>query len=160
MIKNEMKDERIILSKRKIQSDGFMIVWFVLLISALVQQHLDVPVSQYAVEMVVFLSMSVYLLIFNVIKGNDIYPANNKKSNSLIIFQSVFTGLTITIINTVQNYYQYGEVVQDTIVKHIISVAAVSFISATIGVFVVLKMLAYLNEKKQQRINRDLDNEE
>ncbi len=159
-MKNEIRDERIILSKRKIQSDGFMIVWLILLISVLVQQYLESPVSHYIVEMVIFISMSIYLLIFNMIKGNEVYPSNNKKSNTLIIIQSIFTGLVITIINTTQNYFRYGDVVEDTIVMHIISVAVVSFISATIGVFVVLKLLFYLSDKKQQKINSNLDIDE
>ncbi len=155
-----MKDERIILSKRKIQSDGFMIVWFILLISTLVQQYLDAPVSQYVVEMLVWLSMSVYLLIFNMIKGNDIYPASDKKSSSVIAIQSIFTGLVISIINTIQNYFSYDVTAKENIVMHIISVAVVSFVSATIMSFIVLKTLAYLNDKKQQKINSGLDIED
>lgn len=161
MNKNMIKDERVISAKRKIQSDGFGIVWFLLLISVLVQQFVfKSPVSQYVVEMVIWLAMSVYILILNIAKGNDIYPATNKKSNSLIIIQSVFTGLVITIINTIQNYFQYGEKVQDTIIKNTVTVAVVSFISATLGVFVLLKMLSYLNSKKQQKINSELDDGE
>lgn len=156
-----IKDERVTSVKRKIQSDGFGIVYLLLLISVLVQQLVfKAPISQYAVEMVIFFAMSVYIIIFNFIKGNDLYPSNNKRNNFRIIIQSVFTGLTIAIINTIQNYFQYGEAVQDTIVKHTISVAAVSFISATVGVFVLLKLLSYLNSKKQQKINNELDDAE
>ena len=75
------KDERVISAKRKIQSDGFSIVWFLLLISVLVQQYVfKAPFSQYVVEMVIWLTMSVYILILNIAKGNDIYLTNNKKA--------------------------------------------------------------------------------
>ncbi len=155
-----IKDERVTLLKRKIQSDGFGIVWLILLISVLVQQYLQAPVSQYVVEMVIWLAMSVYILIFNFLKGNDLYPSNNKKSNTLIIIQSLLVGLTIAIINTVQNYFQYSGVVEDTIVKHTVMVAVISFVSATVGTFAVLKVLSYFNRKKQEKINKDLDEEE
>ena len=161
MNKKMIIDERVISAKRKIQSDGFGFVWFLLLISVLVQQFVfKAPVSQYIVEMVIWLAMSVYILIFNIAKGNEIYPANNKRSNSLIIIQSVFTGLVIAIINTIQNYFQYGGTVQDTIVKNTISVAIISFISATVASFILLRVLSYLNSKKQQKINSELDDEE
>ena len=156
-----IKDERVTSVKRKIQSDGFGIVYILLLISVLVQQFVfKAPISQYVVEMVLFFAMSVYIIIFNIVKGNDLYPSNNKKSNTLIIIQSVFTGLTIALINTVQNYFQYGEVVQDTLVKHTVLVAIISFISTTVAVFVLLKVLSYLNNKKQQKINSELDDDE
>ncbi len=159
-MKNEMIDERIIFSKRKIQSDGFMIVWLILLVSTLVQQYLGAPITQYIVEIVVFLFMSVYLLFFNLVKGNEFYPTGNKKSNALIITQSIFTGLVIAVINTVQNYFNYSDKVQDSVVIHVSAVAVVSFISGTVVTFVVLKILAYLNEKRQQKINTCLDNDE
>ncbi len=159
-MKNKMMDERVILSRRKIQSDGFTITWFILLISVLIQQYLKAPTSQYIVELVIFLSMSVYLLIFNFVKGNDMYPENSKKGNSIILTQSIFTGLIITIINTTQNYFNYGNIVKDTIAFHIVSVAAVSFITSTTMAFLTLKTLAYLNDKKQQKIIDDLDMDE
>ena len=159
-MKKGLSDERVILSKRKIQSDGFMLVYFILLISILIQQFLEAPVSQYIVEMVVWIAMSVYLLICNLVKGNDIYPSKNGKSNSFIILQSVFTGIIIAIITTIQNYFSYGEIVKDTIVFNAIAVGAVSFISASIMTFLVLKLFAYLNDKKQEKINADLNDEE
>ncbi len=159
-MKNGISDERVIFSKRKIQSDGFIIVWFVLLVSTLVQQHLGAPISQYIVEVVVFISMSIYLLVFNFVKGNEMYPAINKKSNILVLIQSVFTGLVISVINTIQNYMEYGDIVQDSISTHVISVAVISFISGTIGTFIVLKILAYLNNQKQKKIISGLDAEE
>ena len=161
MNKQMIKDERVISAKRKIQSDGFSIVWFLLLISVLVQQYVfKAPFSQYVVEMVIWLTMSVYILILNIAKGNDIYLTNNKKSSLLIIIQSVFTGAAVAIIITIQNYFKYSEKVHDTIIKNTIAVAAVSFISATLGVFVILKILSYFNSKKQQRINSKLDDDE
>ncbi len=161
MNKQMIKDERVISAKRKIQSDGFSIVWFLLLISVLVQQYVfKAPFSQYVVEMVIWLTMSVYILILNIAKGNDIYLTNNKKSSLLIIIQSVFTGAAVAIIITIQNYFKYSEKVHDTIIKNTIAVAAVSFISATLGVFVILKILSYFNSKKQQRINSKLDDDD
>ena len=106
------------------------------------------------------MTTTVYILILNIAKGNDIYLTNNKKSSLLIIIQSVFTGAAVAIIITIQNYFKYSEKVHDTIIKNTIAVAAVSFISATLGVFVILKILSYFNSKKQQRINSKLDDDE
>ncbi len=160
MNSKRIKDERVTLAKRKIQSDGFWLVWIILLASTLVQQWLKAPVSQYVVEVIIWLSMSVYVLIFNIAKGHDEYPSSGKNSNRLIIVQSFFTGLVVATINTVQNYFEYGERIQESIILNTVSVAAVSFISASFVAFAVLKLLAYLNAKRQKKINDMLDNNE
>ncbi len=156
-----VKDERVVSAKRKIQSDGFALVWLLLWVSVLVQQFVfNAPLSQYLVELVIVLAMSFYILVANVLKGNDLNLSNSKRSKVLMIVQSLIAGATVAVINTVQNYYQYGDVVQDTIVQNTIAVAAVTFISATVGTFLVLKVVAWINTKRQDRINDRLNIDE
>lgn len=105
-------DERVLAQKRKIQSDGFAILFFGLLLSVLVQQYIfNAPVSQYIVELILFIIMSIYLIVRNIMVGNDIFSTNTSSDTSskkIIIINSFVCGLTITIINTTLNYIKLG----------------------------------------------------
>lgn len=71
--KKLIEDERIAAQRRKIQSDACGILLIVLLVSTLVQQYVfDAPFSQYAVEFVCFVGASIYIVIRNIISGNDL----------------------------------------------------------------------------------------
>ncbi len=161
MKSNVTCDERVVLVKRKIQSDGFSLIWLLLLISILVQQFVfSAPVQQYLAEMVIFLAMSVYIIVANLIKGNDLQLSNSKKSNVLIVLRSVIAGLVVAVINTVQNHYQYGDAVQDSIAKHTAWVAIISFLCTAIGTFIVLKIIALINIAVQNKINTKLEDDQ
>lgn len=160
MKKQIVQDERIITAKRKIQSDGFSIVWLVLIISILIQQYLyNAPFSQYAVEFLVFIAMSIYVLIANIRIGNDIF-FTEKKGHSTIILNSLVTGITVTVINTMINYINYSDKIQSSIITHLALVALITFISCTTLAFITLKVFHLYNQKKQQAINDKLNKED
>ncbi len=160
MKQKPMRDERVLAYKRKIQSDGFLLVWLLLLASVLVQQNLyAAPLSQYLVEMVVFFAMSVYLLVANFCKGAPLYPTR-KRGHGLIVLQSVLCGAVVAAITTLQNLGTYGSAVQGSPLPHAAAVAAISFVSCACGVFLVLELLHWLSGKQQRTIARRLDQDE
>lgn len=148
MKKQIQKDERILAQQRKIGSDAFNILWIGLIISVLVQQYLfNAPFTQYAVEIVLFIAMSFYILIRNLISGNDLF-ASKKGGQVIVIINSLVCGLTVTIINTILNYAKYSERVELPIAINTILVAGITFVSATATAFIALEFIYLVNKKK------------
>lgn len=160
MKKSKQKDERVLAQQRKIGSDAFCIVWIGLIISVLVQQYaFDAPFKQYAVEIVMFIAMSCYILIRNLISGNDLF-ASKKGGQLIVVINSLVCGITVTAINTILNYGKYSDRVKLPSMVNTLLVAVVTFISATITAFIALELLHCANKKKQHKIESDLDDNE
>ncbi len=154
------EDERVVAQKRKIGSDAFNILFVGLLLSILVQQRLfDAPLSQYLVEVILFLSISVYILVRNLLIGNDLF-SSKKKGQTIIIINSLVCGATVSVITTIQNYLNYSDNIKSSTPVHIAAVATVTFISASLVTFIVLKIMYTANKKKQDAIDRKLDSDE
>ena len=159
MKKRNSQDERVVAQRRKIQSDGFVIIFFVLLISLIVQSvFLNLPFEQYAVEFICFFGMSVYLLVRNMVFGNNLF-GDNKRTNAIPIINSLVTGIISTAIHGVLNYTRYVENYENNIGLFIASLV-IFFVSVSVSVFIVLSFLVYLNKKKQTKIQKQLDEEE
>lgn len=157
MKKQIQQDERILAQKRKIGSDAFNIVWIGLLISVLVQQFLfNAPFAQYAVEIILFIAVSIYVVVRNLLGGNDLF-ASKKGSHKLVIINSLVCGITVTIINTVLNYVKYSDATPLPIGINTVLVAVITFMSATITAFIPLELLYLANKKKQKKIEHSLD---
>lgn len=154
------RDERVLAQKRKIGSDAFSILWIGLLISVLVQQYLfNAPFTQYAVEIVLFIAISIYVVIRNIIGGNDLFTSQ-KRGQSIVIINSLVCGGTVAIINTVLNYVKYRENVKLPIAINTMLVAGVTFISATAMSLIALEIFYFANKKRQERIEKELDKDE
>lgn len=160
-MKNQIqKDERVLAQKRKIGSDAFNILWIALIISVLVQQYFfNAPFVQYAVEIVLFIAVSIYIIIRNLIHGNDLF-ASKKGGQAIVIINSLVCGCTVTIINTILNYMQYSETVKLPIGINTVLVGGITFISATATAFVGLELMYLANNKKQKNIESHLNDNE
>ncbi|WP_027291927.1 DUF6773 family protein [Robinsoniella sp. KNHs210] len=160
-MKNQtLKDERVINGKRKIQSHGFQIVWLVLLITVLIQQYLyKAPFTQYAVEFLIVIGMSIYVVIANIIIGNDIF--NSKKRGQLIIvINSIVTGISVSVISTIINYINYSDKIQHPTPIHLALVSGITFLSTTALAFIVLEIFYFINNKKQEAIDKKLNEDD
>jgi TctA family transporter len=152
-------DERVLLQKRKIGSDGFQILLIGLLASILIQQYIfDAPFSQYAVEYAFFICSSFYVLLRNLMVGNNIF-SSNKSSKNLVVVNSIVCGLTITVINTVLNYIKLGDLFI-TDIGNTIMLSGITFVCATVGAFIIFEMLYLINKKKQEKIESMLNDDE
>lgn len=157
MKKHIQQDERILAQKRKIGSDAFNIVWIGLLISVLVQQYIfDAPFAQYAVELILFIAASIYVVVLNLLGGNDLF-ASKKGNHMLVIINSLVCGITVAIINTILNYVKYSAATPLPIGLNTVLVAGITFVCATITAFIPLELLYLANKKKQARIENLLN---
>lgn len=160
MKKVKFEDERIVVERRKINSEAFGILMIVLLVSSLVQQFwLDAPIEQYVVEMICFLGISIYILIRNMMFGHDLF-GEGKLAKYIPLVNSVVTGLVITTINGVCNYIQHKEIYQENGISLFIAILIITFISVAISTFIVISCLDWLNRKRQAKIMSELDKEE
>lgn len=133
---DNQQDERVLSQKRKIGNDAFNIIWIGLLISALVQKYLfDAPFSQYSVEIILFIAGAIYIVVRNLLVGNDIF-ASKKNNHTVVIINSLICGITVTIINTVLNYIKYSDVSTLPIGLNTVLVAGMTFLFSTITVFI------------------------
>lgn len=159
MKKQIIKDERVLAQKIKIGSEAFQILFYGLLASILIQQYMfNAPFSQYAVELIFFISSSVYILVRNLMVGNSIF-SSVKNKQQLIVVNSLTCGLTITVISTVLNYIKLGDLFRRNI-GNTVFVSAITFVCATIFAFVLFELLYIENKKKQERIEAMLNNDE
>ncbi|MBM7871441.1 hypothetical protein JOC70_002941 [Clostridium pascui] len=159
MRREKIQDERILMQKRKIGSDAFQILFYGLLLSVLIQQYMfNAPFSQYAVEVILFLAISVYIIVRNIMVGNDLFESS-KYSQKLVVLNSLVTGLVVTIINTTLNYMKLGEWFKRDIINTLL-VAVVTFLSSSIITFIAFETLYIVNKKKQKKIESMLNDED
>lgn len=159
MRREKIQDERILIQKRKIGSDAFQILFYGLLLSVLIQQYMfNAPFSQYAVEVILFLAISVYIIVRNIMVGNDLFESS-KYSQKLVVLNSLVTGLVVAIINTTLNYMKLGEWFKRDIINTLL-VAAVTFLSSSIITFIAFETLYIVNKKKQEKIESMLNDED
>jgi cell shape-determining protein MreD len=155
----KIQDERIIAQRRKIGSDAFQILFYGLILSVLIQQYMfNAPFSQYVVEVVLLLTVSIYIVIRNLIAGNDLFTSG-KAGNKLVIINSLVCGLAVAVVNTTLNYIKFGDLFKTDIVNTLL-VSFVTFLSSSIFAFAVFEILYILNKKKQMKIELSLKDED
>ena len=160
MKRHDMQDERVLAQRRKINSEAHGILMVVLFVSILVQQLLlNAPFEQYAVEVICFFGISIYTIVRYMTLGLSIY-GEGKRAKSIPFVNSIVAGITVTAINGVLNYIQYAEQYKEDGIGYFIAVLAITFISATVFTFITLWLIAYLNHKKQAKIQMQLDEAE
>ena len=159
MKKKKIKDERVLSQKRKIGNDAFQIISLGLFLSVLVQQYIfDAPFSQYAVEMILLITVSLYVIVRNIMVGNDIFDSN-KVNQRVVIINSIICGIIITIVNTILNYIKFREIFTTDIVNSVV-VSLVTFVCASFVSFVVLQILYVINKRKQIQIEIQLEDDD
>ena len=148
MRSQKFKDERIVSQKRKIKSDAYSILVYLLLISIFFQQYiLNAPVAQFAGEFLCLIIIGIYVTIKNISLGLDVSNPNSGSIQKLFsnsVFLSTITAVIFIIIS--------GE---DEIKNSVIF-----FISMTIIYFVINFLLHLFVKKKQNQIDKELNQEE
>ena len=160
MKKQNPQDERVVMQRRKINSEANGILMMALLVSIIVQQFiLKAPFEQYAVELVCFFGMSVYMIIRNMTLGLNLF-GEGKRAKGIILLNSITTGIVVTTINGVLNYAQYAQKYQEDGIGYFFAMLGISLISATAIVFALLVCIDYLNKQRQAKIQKQLDDDE
>ena len=145
--KFELQDERVLEERRKIQSRGYSILVWGLLISLLVQQLMQVPFAQYAAEFVLLMGCSVYQMIANVRRGFNIWGGQTQRKGRAV--------LTAIIAGIVAVWIMFLAAGGESWVN--LAVFLVTFIPVFYG---IQKLLAYMSRKKQEKLEQALDEED
>ena len=160
MKKQNIQDERLTAQRRKISSEAYGILMIALMAAILVQQFLlNAPFEQYAAESICFLGISIYTIVRYLMLGIDIYGEERQAKRSSLV-NSVVTGIVVTIINGVLNYTKYAEQYKEDGIGFLVTVLAITFISASVCSFILMSLLSYLSKKKQAEIQKQLDEDE
>lgn len=142
------QDERVLTQRRRVQSDGFQLLIYALLISVVVQQFLfQAPPSQYMVEFLCVVGAGIYTTVRNFNLGNDI--SNFGQLNIKYIIKTTIWGggiscLVFVILSGEKN----------------ISDILINFVIFAIAYGGMAYLFYYLNKKKQAKIEEDLDKDE
>lgn len=152
MKKNKIQDERIILERREIQSKGYAWIITILLISVIVQQFfMHAPFSQFAVEFFILVGSGFYNIISNLRKGIDIWgPAGDGRKK--ILSNVGVSGIVSGVISVVLLIFLSGEYNIKNLILY--------FVTFVVIYSVFRIVMININHKKQQAIEKKLDEEE
>jgi purine-cytosine permease-like protein len=154
-MKDLIQDERTVALKRKIGSETCNLLLLALMIAILVQQYvLNVPFAHYSAEFICFFGACLYLLIRNIIAGNDLFSRKNA-GYKWVINNSLVCGSTICVITGIANYTRYGDKTTSSIW---LITLLITFLCGLLPAFLGFSLLHYI--KKQQKIIDELDEEE
>ncbi|ARC86219.1 putative membrane protein [Clostridium argentinense CDC 2741] len=157
MKRKKIKDERVLQLNNKIQSEAYLIVLFLAVVSVFIKSYvMDMSFSQYAFELGIIILSIAYIAVRSMLVGYDFM--NNSKSGKVSTVSTILiSSLVITIINGIRNYSVYGDKYTGILDGLFISVLVVTFISAAIFNSVVFVILYFFNMKGQQRIEKKLN---
>ena len=159
MKKYNIQDERVVAQRRKINSESFVIIMIALICSVVVQDFLlNAPFEQYAAEVICFAGMGIYMIVRYITAGLNI-NGEGKHANKIPIVISIVVGIIVTAINGISNYATYSVYYKDN-VGFLIAALAITFIGATVLTLVLFMIVNYFNKKKQEKIQRLLDEDE
>lgn len=139
-------DERIILERRKIQSDAYQILVWCLLISILIQQFiLRAPASQFAAELLILIGLGIYVTIRHLSLGLDIWDFNSTSNKKKLAFSSVYTAALSAVILFILT--GTGNIME----------ISIFFICFTLFNFIAKSLLYTAFKRKQRQIDEELD---
>ncbi len=159
MKNREFEDERVIGQKRKVDSEALGIVFYGLLLAVLIQQYVfQAPFSQYAAEITIFIAISVYIVVRNIMLGNSLFRSA-KRGQKAIIINSLITGAVVAGISGIINYFKYFDL-NDGNVKYTMLIFGITFFSAFMMCFIAFEILFIMNKRKQDQIDKKLSEDE
>jgi len=157
MKRKKIKDERVLQLNNKIQSEAYLIVLFLAVVSVFIKSYvMDMSFSQYAFELGIIILSTVYIVVRSMLVGYD-FMNNSKSGKVSTVWTILILSLAITIINGIRNYSLYGDKYTGILDGLFISVLVVTFISAAIFNSVVFVILYFFNMKGQQKIEKKLN---
>ncbi|MBZ9686676.1 hypothetical protein G9F72_010095 [Clostridium estertheticum] len=158
MKKNLIHDERAVAQKRKIGNEVCNLLLGGLGISLFIKEYVfNVPFSQCVTEVICLFGAFIYIVIRNIIAGNDLCETKNSGKKSVVLI-SLVGGLATCVISGIANYARYGEKYTDGIFFMI--TLAMLFVSGTVVTFLIYSPIYKLNQKRQKKIAEELDKEE
>lgn len=160
MKNKKIKDERIVQLTNKIFGEAFLVVVFGLIVSVMVKAYLfNLPVTEYASELIIVALSILYVAVRSMIKGNTLIDAS-KRGKLLSGILILLLSIGVTVLNGIKNYASYKELYTGIFDMHFLMVLLVSFISSTIFISLAFFLIYVLHKKGQQKIEKEIDEEE
>ena len=152
---NNINDERILSERRRIQSRGYTYIIYALVLSIVIKMvFMDASFEMYASELIILIGSGLYMIIANYLKGINIWSINpndgtNRYTKNLIIASVI----SIILNDNLKKYTGIG-ITDSKMTAIVYSVSWITIFSITSIV------MYYLNKKKQEKIDKQLDDEE
>lgn len=148
MKNNKIQDERILFTRRKIQSKAYGWLVYGLMISIIVQQFfMKAPFAQYAVELFALIGCGLYISISHFKEGINIWNPKGRGQKKLLL-NTITSGIVSVILFALLSG-QYD-------VKNLV----LYFVSFVLFFFVFRSMMVVINNKKQKSIDDRLNDDE
>lgn len=152
MKNNLIQDERAVAQKHKIGSEACNLLLGGLIISLLIKDYVfNLPFSQYATELLCLFGASIYIVIRNIIAGNDLFETKGKGKNSVGLI-SLVVGLAVCVIAGSANYARYGEKYTD---GTFLITLAILFVSGTVLTFLIYSPIYKLNQRGRKKLQKN-----
>ena len=152
---NNINDERILSERRRIQSRGYTYIIYALVTSIVIKMvFMDAGFEMYASELIILIGSGLYMIVANYLKGINIWSINpndgtNRYTKNLIIA----TVISIILNDNLKKYTGIG--ISDS------KMTAIVYSVSWITIFSIISIVMYyLNKKKQEKIDKQLDDEE
>lgn len=148
MKNNKIQDERILLIRRKIQSEAYGWLVWILIISIIVQQFfIKAPFSQYVVEFFTLIVGGIYISVRHYKEGIDIWNPKGDGKKKLAL-NTVLSGIVSVII--------FAFLTGKNDIKYLTSY----FVSFVLFFFILRSLIILITKKKQQNIQDKLNEDE
>ena len=150
---NNINDERILSEKRKIQSRGYTYIIYALVLSIVIKMvFMDAGFEMYASELIILIGSGLYMIIANYLKGINIWSINPNDGTNRYTKNLIIAGVISIILNdNLKKYIGFEDSKLSAIVYTVSWTTVFSIISI---------VMYYLNKRKQEKIDKQLDDEE
>ena len=150
---NNINDERILSERRRIQSRGYTYIIYALVTSIVIKMvFMDAGFEMYASELIILIGSGLYMIIANYLKGFNIWSINPNDGTNRYTKNLIIAGVISIILNdNLKKYIGFEDSKLSAIVYTVSWTTVFSIISI---------VMYYLNKKKQEKIDKQLDDEE
>ena len=152
---NNINDERILSERRRIQSRGYTYIIYALVTSIVIKMvFMDAGFEMYASELIILIGSGLYMIVANYLKGINIWSINANDGTNRFSKNLIIAGVISIILN--DNLKKYtGIGISDS------KMTAIVYSVSWITIFSIISIVMYyLNKKKQEKIDKQLDDEE
>ena len=150
---NNINDERILSERRRIQSRAYTYIIYALVLSIVIKMvFMDAGFEMYASELIILIGSGLYMIVANYLKGINIWSINANDGTNRFSKNLIIAGVISIILN--DNLKKYTGIEDSKMTAIVYSVSWITIFS------IISIVMYYLNKKKQEKIDKQLDDEE
>ena len=152
---NNINDERILSERRRIQSRAYSYIIYALVTSIVIKMvFMDAGFEMYASELIILIGSGLYMIVVNYLKGINIWSINANDGTNRYTKNLIIAGVISIILNDNLKKYTGIGIADSKMTAIVYSVSWITIFS------IISIVMYYLNKKKQEKIDKQLDDEE